>query len=396
MNTLTRRLAVLRTSCRIPAQRIQPRRLAFVALLTLSCVGKGPVLAGAELGLDLLPNTFPDPSSVRVSIDPILGNPVADQSSLGGSGSLVLAQDQAPYGTAQITDLLLELRDGMSFNLLVLGQTLSAVAEPGAVGVRLVEPGAAGNVVGNQFDQLGNLFQFEGEIILSTQPTPYDLSSVAPVSADVLGIRLSEAAGQISASAPIDLLFDVEIPTLLGPFPIQIEIVGGLLGVAPKGTLGDLDGDGVLGGSDIDLLYAAIRAGSQDPAFDLNGDQSVDRGDTDFLVSDLLNTYYGDADLDSEFNSADLVAMFQLGQYEDAIALNSTWATGDWDGDLEFSSGDFVKAFQDGGFELGPKPAAQVIPEPRSGLIMASFAIYAVLLCRAELSRHNKFCGPGP
>ncbi len=52
----------------------------------------------------------------------------------------------------------------------------------------------------------------------------------------------------------------------------------------------------------------------------------------------------GDANLDGRFDSADLVRLFQIGEYEDAIAQNSTWADGDWNGDREFNSRDFVFA----------------------------------------------------
>ncbi|MCA9172596.1 MAG: hypothetical protein KDB23_33255, partial [Planctomycetales bacterium] len=79
-------------------------------------------------------------------------------------------------------------------------------------------------------------------------------------------------------------------------------------------------------------------------------------------------TYFGDANLDGEFNSADLINVFQAGQYEDAFSANSTWSTGDWNGDGEFTTSDFVVAFQDGGYEKGPRHAVSAVPEP-SGLM---------------------------
>ena len=65
----------------------------------------------------------------------------------------------------------------------------------------------------------------------------------------------------------------------------------------------------------------------------------------------------------ASFNSADLVSVFSFGQYEDAMAGNSTWLTGDWNADGEFNSGDFVAAFEQGGYELGPKPLGVAVPE---------------------------------
>ena len=83
----------------------------------------------------------------------------------------------------------------------------------------------------------------------------------------------------------------------------------------------------------------------------------------------------GDATLDGEFNSGDLVRVFGAGEYEDDISLNSTWATGDWDGDGDFASGDLVVAFQDGGYELGPRELVHSVPEPSSGALIVLAAI---------------------
>ena len=126
---------------------------------------------------------------------------------------------------------------------------------------------------------------------------------------------------------------------------------------------GDFNEDGILNVADIELLAAEIRRGTNDLGFDLNQDASVDEFDRNIWVHDLKNTYYGDGDLDGEFNTRDLVEVFQAGQYEDDIEFNSTWATGDWNGDGDFNSRDLVFAFQDGGFEKGPRAAAQAVPE---------------------------------
>ncbi len=136
--------------------------------------------------------------------------------------------------------------------------------------------------------------------------------------------------------------------------------------VAQSNSLpGDFDRNGVLDANDIDLLSAQIRAMTNDADFDLNDDLVVDRQDHIVWVKQLKNTWYGDADLDGEFNSADFVRVFQLGEYEDGVAQNSNWGSGDWNADAEFDSGDFVDAFQDGGFELGPAPAVKIVPEPQ-------------------------------
>jgi hypothetical protein len=106
---------------------------------------------------------------------------------------------------------------------------------------------------------------------------------------------------------------------------------------------------------DIDELFAAIGLGTHPAKFDLTCDGIVDSSDVDTFVHKNLRTYFGDADLNGEFDSSDLVRVFQVGEYEDFNLRNSEWADGDWNGDGEFDSSDFVKAFQDGGYERGPR-----------------------------------------
>ena len=106
-------------------------------------------------------------------------------------------------------------------------------------------------------------------------------------------------------------------------------------------------------------------------------DGSVDVEDRRTWVQDeaFAHTYFGDANLDGEFNTNDLVSIFQAGQYEDAIEGNATWETGDWNGDGDFGTADLVFAFQDGGFEQGPRVASQNVPEPSASLLILTAMI---------------------
>ena len=113
----------------------------------------------------------------------------------------------------------------------------------------------------------------------------------------------------------------------------------------------------------IDEITMAVINGVTDSRFDVNDDGAVDDGDRVAWVVELNNTYFGDANLDGEFSSADFVAVFVNGEYEDDVEGNSLWSEGDWDGDADFTSGDFVRAFIDGGYEIGPR-AASAVPEP--------------------------------
>ena len=64
------------------------------------------------------------------------------------------------------------------------------------------------------------------------------------------------------------------------------------------------------------------------------------------------------------------MSVLEAGEYEDRIALDSTWATGNWNADLEFTSADLVVALADGGYERGPRAAVSSVPEPSSGLLV--------------------------
>lgn len=149
------------------------------------------------------------------------------------------------------------------------------------------------------------------------------------------------------------------------PVPLQLtpEVAGG-----PEG---DVNGDGLVNGADINDLTGAIASGDTSSNYDVNGDGSVNGADRGYLVEDLLMTYFGDSNLDGEFNSADFVAVFTFGQYEDGIAGNSSWESGDWNGDGEFDSSDFVTAFTAGGYELGPRAAVSAVPEPATATLLA-------------------------
>ncbi|MCA9215777.1 MAG: PEP-CTERM sorting domain-containing protein [Planctomycetales bacterium] len=142
-----------------------------------------------------------------------------------------------------------------------------------------------------------------------------------------------------------------------------------VLTIGGGGELGDVNGDGVCDAADIDAVAAAVRAGDTDAKYDLDGSGTVDSADHTHLVTVLKNTYIGDSNLDGEFNSSDFVAVFTVGEYEDGVDGNSTWADGDWNGDGDFTSGDFVAAFTDAGYEKGAKPPVGV-PEPSTAALL--------------------------
>ena len=139
--------------------------------------------------------------------------------------------------------------------------------------------------------------------------------------------------------------------------------------VVPRSTRidGDLNFDTDVDMGDLDILSQNVAIGSTHRRLDLNDDDVVNLDDAHFWVTNLKNTWIGDANLDGEFNSGDFVQVFSAGKYEsDEMAR---WSEGDWNADMRFDSGDFVAAFQGGGYEKGARiAAANPVPEP-SGLV---------------------------
>ncbi|WP_428386791.1 PEP-CTERM sorting domain-containing protein [Mucisphaera sp.] len=124
------------------------------------------------------------------------------------------------------------------------------------------------------------------------------------------------------------------------------------LDTAPDGVAGDFNGDTIVDAADIDLLTAAIRAGSSDSQFDLDGSSAVDAGDLDNLISNILGTVPGDANLDSNVDLIDLSAL--------ATSFNSTagWAGGNFNTDAVVDLIDLSLLATNFGTSAVPEPAS--------------------------------------
>jgi hypothetical protein len=127
---------------------------------------------------------------------------------------------------------------------------------------------------------------------------------------------------------------------------------------------------------EIDALSEAVRSGNDDGFFDLDQDGVVDTEDRRVWIEVVNDTYFGDSNLDGQFDSSDFVHVFQAGLYE--TNQDANWSTGDWDGDARFSSADFVVAFQSGAYEKGfrlEQPPAVPEPSPILSTLLAGSII---------------------
>ena len=140
----------------------------------------------------------------------------------------------------------------------------------------------------------------------------------------------------------------------------------------------DFNDDGLTDAVDIDLLCGAI--GGNDLQFDLNGNQVVDEQDVAFMLDQVLRVPVGDANLDGQFDSSDLVSIFAAGEYEDNVAANSGWATGDWNCDQEFNTSDLVAAFQAGAYVSNAVAAATAT----SSLEQPTFTLLSNIAARQQ------------
>ncbi len=91
---------------------------------------------------------------------------------------------------------------------------------------------------------------------------------------------------------------------------------------------GDLDQDHDVDGDDIDTMAAAIRDGALEPQFDVDANGTVDRGDFDFLITSVIGTLLGDANVDFRVDASDYDAWDSH-----RFATDTGWSQGDFNGD---------------------------------------------------------------
>ena len=202
-----------------------------------------------------------------------------------------------------------------------------------------------------------------------------------PVGAYGLKIAISTDSEQIIDSDPVFVVFNYGLEEL--QFDESLVLYEGLLD--STGILGDLNQDGALDVGDIDMLTAAVLRNETSSEFDLNADNQVNQEDRQEWVKVLRVTYFGDSDLDGDFDSSDLIVVFAAGKYESGDP--AMWRDGDWDGNGLFETSDLVMALKDGGYEQ-PSNAHAAVPEPNAILIFG-FGAIALLGARMRNGRHQ-------
>jgi hypothetical protein len=149
----------------------------------------------------------------------------------------------------------------------------------------------------------------------------YDDLAPWPVAADGQGSSLVRGV-------PTSFAGDVASWTAAAATPGSVDFSGNVVG--------DLTGDGQVTAVDIDVLFDAVRRGSNVTSYDLNDDLAVNSGDVAHFLKTILATNFGDANLDGIVNSVDLN---QVGIHWQQQACHG-WADADFTGDGAVTSVD--------------------------------------------------------
>jgi uncharacterized membrane protein len=227
-------------------------------------------------------------------------------------------------------------------------------------------------------DEVGLVLEASwGDSVYTVDVDAYDRVAGAPGSIDELengDFVLQAKVLDLPVAGTVIDLSDLNIAPMAGIDAVNFGSLGIAVAIDPMLFMGidsaravshgDFDKSGEFDVADIDLLTTQVLSGEHLAAFDLDGNGLVDGEDRAIWIENVKETFFGDANLDGEFNSSDIVRVFVAGEYEDTIDGNSTWATGDWDGDGDFGTRDLTLAFQSAGYEQGPRRAIRAVPEP--------------------------------
>ncbi len=100
-------------------------------------------------------------------------------------------------------------------------------------------------------------------------------------------------------------------------------------------TPGDYDLDGQMNATDLDLFCQGLS--SQDRIYDLNFDDVLDVADVEVMVTDLLGTVMGDANLDGTVDGMDFLA-WNASKFQ----ASNNWSDGDFNCDGIVNGADFL------------------------------------------------------
>ena len=119
--------------------------------------------------------------------------------------------------------------------------------------------------------------------------------------------------------------------------------------IVEPGIRGNFNEDDLVDAGDIDLLTQAIRDNSTDDRFDLNDDGMLDEDDLNVMVTDVLNTRFGDTDLDGDVDFADFLNLSK------GFGTDAGWSGGNFNIDAAIGNSDFRLMSENFGWKDDPQ-----------------------------------------
>ena len=210
-----------------------------------------------------------------------------------------------------------------------------------------------------------------GEFGGPNPPSPQDIELPCPdCSFDINPLNLEQSESGRRSAMSIN-----NRSQIVGFYDNNDGFARGFIGT-PK--VGDFDGDGDYTCDDIDLIYGDIMSGAGDPTFDLDGDGNVGGGDVESWLAEAGSAKgfsgpirSGDANLDGRVNANDLN---QLGlNWLETMA--TSWCQGDFNHDGRVDPLDLNDVGVNWNSNITVAPAEAAVPEPKSAMTAV------VLLC---------------
>ena len=334
--------------------------------------------------------SFDDGDPVTWSINPagaFPGNYDAE------SGDFVFApledEDDNESMIATVDSSLFENTASVRIRGMIVPEVPDAITGEGNLGVTLFfDPATISGYVG-LLDAANNLIlisvtngeiQDLGEYVVLDFPATEEVY----VQMDYDGENIGLSAWEVGTPQPAAAQFIVEDATHSSGFsglvfnedaPMDIGVYHWARAAGVRILDGDVDIDGIVGTSDIDTMFANL--GSSDPLYDLDEDGDADNADVDLLVETLLDTFYGDANLDGRADAADLN---QIGINWQSGDLG--WENGDFTGDRNVNAADLnVLGIN---WQMGAPAAASAVPEPTGIALLLLGVVGFAVQCRGR------------
>jgi hypothetical protein len=197
------------------------------------------------------------------------------------------AESSSPLsGSTEITDFALNLDQGLSFSLL-FGSFIASTS-PDDVAISMVTSGVPGTLSDDSFDQLNNVFQFNGDLtttLSSGDIQTIDLSTLELTPSDLTEVSVLENNDVVTVSGILSTNGVLDI----GGLPVIAKVTYVASSSTPSSfLLGDVNLDDTLDFTDIGEFIDLLRSGGYLAEADMNQDGAVDFGDVrawiDFLI----------------------------------------------------------------------------------------------------------------